>query len=663
MLRNSHGSSLPGSGGKLAGEGTDQRRGHSARFFADTRTVPVHQLAAISTYQPLSNVRDETRPIMRQQPWRQDGEKAGGTMNESACPDVGSPPDAVRKMDLFLGSPDDAEGPFTFRAIVEAEEHGELPAGAVEALHEWGWHGFLVPVGLGGRLHALDELFSLARTLSRRNLTPTVMWGSALLGANPIWLWGDDDQKKLVADAILGGSLTCFGLSEENHGSDLSGCETRADRDDDALVLQGEKWPIGNATRSRFVTLYAKTSETDFSLLLVDKETLEPGSWSCRPLVKTVGLRGHDLSGIAFNGARIPMSSVLGCEGSGQSQALKTLQFTRILAAAMSLGTVDSTLRIAFEYSRERILYGSCIYEIPVIREHVVNGHIDLLISECVALPVTRAFSIAPARLSLWSSVVKYLVPVMAEKTVASMGTVLGARSFLREGVASGIFQKLQRDHAVVSIFEGTTHINLLAIARQLPFVLKRGTTGNPDRQAENSDLLRRLFTLSEPAPRWEPRGSDLQLTNRGHDEITQGWQAAVQEAEKLASDSAPDDTVHAIVTVLHDISRARKSHYTAVNDWNKQDRRSTQGLVAAELHCVFHAAASCLHIWLTNRLTSSDVFADGGWLLLCLQRLARELGLGTELSQQHMTVIEAEMLRCLADERTFSLLSLARKE
>ncbi|UQA92491.1 acyl-CoA dehydrogenase family protein [Streptomyces halobius] len=588
-------------------------------------------------------------------------------MSRAVSPVLNSAHEAAEDLDVFLGDPRNPEGPFSYRAMVEAEERNENPAGTLEAMREFGFEKFLVPEELGGRLHALDELFFICRTLSRRNLTVAVRYGSALLGANPVWLWGRDEQKKEVAQAILDGSLTCFGVSEADHGSDLRACEAHADKEGDDYLLTAEKWPVGNATRGRFVTTFAKTSAAGFSLLLVDKEALDPASWSTLPFVKTVGLRGHDLSGVSFEGSRLPQSAVLGREGTGLVQVLKALQITRTAISALSVGTMDATLRIALQYSRERNLYGSCIYNLPVIREHLVNGHIDLMISECVAVPVTKALSIAPDRMSLWSSVVKYFVPVMAEKTVASMAVVLGARSYLREGVADGVFQKLQRDHAIASIFEGTTHVNLHTIADQLPYVLKHGVgvaaQAAAEQDAERAETLARLFSLTDAAPRWEPRGMDLQLTNEGLDEITHGWDAAVQQVEKLAQDVASDTAVHAIAAILRDIDRVRARHHADIAGAQDRDGRSAQALTEAERHCVFHAMASCLYTWLTNRDTRGAAFADGGWLLLCLQRLAQQIRLPAELSEEHLPAVEEHMFTCLEEGETFSLLSLARPE
>src|SRR4029450_9223690 len=131
------------------------------------------------------------------------------------------------------------------------------------------------------------------------------------------------------------------------------------------------------------------------------------------PPVKTVGLRGHDLSGVVFDGCRVPASAVIGRDGAGLTQTLKLLQITRTGVAALSLGTMDAAVRIALDYSHERRLYGQPIYALPIIRDYLVQAHLDSLIPECVAMPVMRALSVAPDRLSLWSSIAKYFVPVV----------------------------------------------------------------------------------------------------------------------------------------------------------------------------------------------------------------------------------------------------------
>ncbi|WP_369237476.1 acyl-CoA dehydrogenase family protein [Streptomyces sp. R21] len=557
----------------------------------------------------------------------------------------------VADLERTLGDPMEGDGPFSFSSIVAHEEREELPPGAAELAREWGFPQFLVPREYGGRLNNLEEVFVLTRSLARRNLTVAVMFGSALLGVNPVWLWGDDEQRGRVADGLLGGALACFAVSEPDHGSDLQGNATTALVDGDEFVLTGEKWPVGNATRGRFVTVFATVEGRGQSLLLVDKDQLEPGSWSTRPFVKTAGLRGHDLSGIVFDGARVPRGAVLGRNGAGLIEVLKALQITRTAIGALSIGTMDSVLRIGLQYAHERSLYGAEIYQLPVVRRHLVHAHLDLLIAECTALPVARSLSVAPSRLSMWSSVVKYLVPVIGEEVIQDIGRVLGARSYLREGVASGIFQKLQRDHAIASIFEGTTHVNLHNIAAQLPNLAPHAQHA----PSGGAEILEALFDWSREAPAWQPARHVLQLTNAVEDEITRGWNDAVTEVSGIAAERLDPAEAADLAKVLDAFGSRRTVFYTRLAT-APSDAASVAGQDDAAEHCVHHAAASCLYTWLHNFRGVHGAPSSTGWLILALQRLLQRLEPTTELGAAYLPELESAMEESLGSGYRFSV-------
>ncbi|WP_030165596.1 acyl-CoA dehydrogenase family protein [Spirillospora albida] len=565
-------------------------------------------------------------------------------------------------LDAYLGDPmDDEAGPFSYKAIVEAEERDEIPAGAVDAVRAWGFPAYLVPSRLGGRLTTLEELFFVTRGISRRSVTVAVMYGSGLLAVNPVWLWGSERQRATVADGLLRGDLACFGVSEADHGSDVMASESQADQEGDDLLLNGTKWPVGNATRGRFVTTYAKTGSRDFSLLLVDKRELAPDCWSVLPPVRTVGLRGHDLSGVMFMDARVPADCVIGRRGSGLVQTLKTLQITRTAIAALSVGTIDAVVRIGMEYSRHRTLYGTDIYHIPVIRDHLVKAHLDLLIAECVAIPVTRALTVAPGRLSLWSSIVKYFVPVMGEEVVANIGTVLAARGYLREGVAHGVFQKLQRDHAIASIFEGTTHVNLANVAGQLPFLIG-SSDGEEAEDDQAEELLDDLFRWTRTPPTWEPDGRILQLTNEGLDEIGRRFEATAEEVLTAASTHAAPGVAAELKELIGGIAGLRAKLVAGIRA-AEGDTSSVAALARARRYCEIHAMVSCMRTWLHNRRDFGGPFADGAWLVLCLQRLLQRTQPDTVLSEEFLPSLEEAMFRTFDERRWFSLLSLAEDD
>ncbi|CCK30431.1 hypothetical protein BN159_6052 [Streptomyces davaonensis JCM 4913] len=557
-------------------------------------------------------------------------------------------------LDRALGDPDAADGPFSYAEIVAHEENDALPPDAVELIRSWGFAQYLVPEEFGGGLRNLEQLALLTRVLARRNLTVSVMFGSALLGVNSVWLWGTEEQRARVARGMLDGSLACFAVSEPDHGSDLGTNETSAARDGDTFILTGEKWPVGNATRGRFVTVYATVEGLGQSLLLLDKEQLDAGSWDNHPFVKTVGLRGHDLSGITFRGTRVPEDALLGRPGAGLTGILQVLQITRTAIGALSVGTMDSVLRIALRHAQERVLYGQPIHHLPVIRRHLVGAYLDLLIAECTLQPVTRSLSVAPSRLSLWSSVVKYLVPTLGEEVVREAGLVLGARSYLREGVASGAFQKLQRDHAIASIFEGTTHVNLHGIAAQLPAVARVAQRPAPG----GEDILRQLFDWSEEAPVWRPAGRALRLTNATEDEITRGWGEAVTRARQVAESELPAAEGGALVTVLDAFSARRTAFYARIADGALDAATAEAQDIAAE-HCVHHAAASCLYTWLYSFERERGSAGGTGWLVLVLARLLRRLDPAdpaAELDEGLLPALEKLILASLDGPEYFSL-------
>jgi len=568
---------------------------------------------------------------------------------------------AAAGLERFLGDPLVPGSPYSYQQIVAREELPGVPDGTRELIETWRYHEYLVPEELGGRFRRLDEIFLLCRVLSQRDVNIATLFGSTMVAATPVWLSGSPHLKRLLADGLLAGGLACFGVSEPDHGSDLHATETVLERTPGGLRLTGTKWPAGNAIRGRFVTAFARSGPSTFSLVLVDKARLPAGSWSTRPFIPMVGLKRHDVSGIEFRDVPLPADAFIGREGAGLAQVLKGLQVTRTATAALSLGTMDAVLRITLGYAFGRRLYGDAIFAIPVIGDQLAQGHIDLFISECTALPVSRALSLAPERLSLWSSVVKYFVPVTAEKVIASMGTVLGARSYLCEGVADGAFQKLQRDHAMASVFEGTTHVNLQWIAAQLPAVAARlGRPADPDREAAAGELLGRLFSQTEDTPAWCPDGGRLRLANGGLDEITQGWPLAVRRIARLAGDTGAPPACDEVLALCRKVSERHEAFYHRIRMDGGPAALSVQAQADAITHCVLHAISSCVWMWLCNRTEFGGDFAGGGWLVLCLQRLLRRLGVFAEVDERHLTLLTDHLRRSAADGSVCSLLSLA---
>jgi alkylation response protein AidB-like acyl-CoA dehydrogenase len=494
---------------------------------------------------------------------------------------------AARDLERALGDPCSPAAPISFAALMRHDEREEPPSDAFAALSSRGVHAHLVPAAWGGGLTSFEELLALVRIVSRRDLVLTTGLGSTMLAAIPVWAWGDDDQRRQVADLLLGGgAFGCFAVSERDAGSDLQATATRADPAGGGYLLRGEKWLVGNASRAAFAVVLARTGKR-LSLLFLRPDRLPAAACRRLPRIRTLGLRGHDMGGIAFADCRLPAGALLEPAGRGMEMALTTLQYTRTMLAGMALGAADTALRLALGWARARRLYGEPILAIPAVRALLLGSFLDLLVAECVVTVAARALTLAPRRMSLWAAVTKYLVPNLCERIVRDAAAVLSARSYLREGIADGVFQKIARDVAIASIFEGTQLVQLSLIASQLG-QLERSRR----RDGEPVDVDR-LCDLDVPAPAWDPSTARLRVGDPGGDELVERWFGPGAEPAGLGPRA---------LTALRSI-----------------ERPCGAGFALARRHCLLHAAACCLQTWSANRDR-----LDGGWLALCLERLAR---------------------------------------
>ncbi|MGO4423123.1 acyl-CoA dehydrogenase family protein [Streptomyces sp. MCAF7] len=255
---------------------------------------------------------------------------------------------AAEELERALGCPFDPDTGMSLARGVRADDLEAEPTAAYEAAWAAGLHQHLVPVAEGGRLGSFESLLAVVRAASRRELAVSVGFGSTLLATAPVWTWGDDAQRRRVAELALGRAWGTAGISEEAAGSDLLATATRAaPTGDGGFVLNGKKWLVGNGRRSSFATVLA-ASEPSFGLFLIDFEAVGRDTVRRLPKVPTHGLRGHDLSGFVLDDCRIGSGAVIGRPGRGVEMVTGMLQFTRTLVGGSSLGAADTALRIAW---------------------------------------------------------------------------------------------------------------------------------------------------------------------------------------------------------------------------------------------------------------------------------------------------------------------------
>ena len=531
---------------------------------------------------------------------------------------------AAEALEQALGDPLDDHLAGSFRASVCADQDGRFPQQLCTAALEWGLAEHLLPTQLGGQLQSLETCLALSRVLSRRDLTAAIAFGASMLASIPVWLRGNAPQREAVGQALREGGFLAFALSERDHGADIAASEVTAHRNAAGdWCIDGVKWLINNAGHAVGVTVAARTGTglrglTLFLLLDTDADTQR---WTRLQKIKTHGVRGSALGGISLSGQPAGSGSIIGKLGEGMEILLKTLEITRVLVAGFALGALDTCLRVAISFSHSRRLYGQPILELEPVVRRLVDAYADVLIGETLAVAACRAAHIRPDQLPLMSACVKYLVPQLSNDSIEALSVVLGARSYLAEGLWHGIFEKMRRDCAVTSLFDGSAPVNLSSILGQLPSLARardKRTVG-----VLPAALFARLPTeLPWIAEQNLDLGTDFDAVHAGIDAAR-----SVIEHEVVTEHSRELLTLlerFTIETVLLDKEIEKN---TADTDW----QRSGAAHDLAARYCHLHAAGACALKWLSWRMESSDSFiSSGAWLVLCLRRLAVRLGLET---------------------------------
>lgn len=509
-----------------------------------------------------------------------------------------------------------SEVPATGRRIAELDATEEFPAPFVDRLDAFGLPAYYVPTGWGGAVEDHELLLRLWRTVARRDLSAVVAHGKTYLGAASVWIAGDAEQAATTAARILDGGQVAWALSEPDHGADLLNGEATATAYRDGYRLDGVKWPVNNATRARYLTVLARTGKAGTgrgqSLFLVDKAALAPGTWQTLPKEPTHGIRGVDISGIAFQDAKLPASALIGAEGTGAETVLRALQLTRTLCAALSLGSGEHALRLAAAFAAERIIQRGPLLGRAYPRAIVGRCAALLAAAEATALVSARSIHTLTGEMSVISAVVKALAPTLIDAMLGELAELLGARSFLTDVYAHGAFQKIGRDHQIVAVFDGSTPVNRSALAQQFPRLAKEFAVGTVDRDG----LAKAVSAGGPPGP--VDRAALALLSRRGCSLV----QSLPSLAASIAVGAAPDGLA-AHATALAATTGKVHELMAGVAPAARPAMAAYELAAAYEL-C--YAGAACLHTWSAERHRDEPLWDNGLWVRAALRALRARL-------------------------------------
>jgi acyl-CoA dehydrogenase len=347
----------------------------------------------------------------------------------------------------------------------EYDEHQTHPAAVIAKAHEVGLMNPHLPEELGGAGLGGFEGVLIGEELC---------WGCSgiatsivanILGALPVQLAGSEEQQREWLAPLLDEPLLCsFGLTEPNAGSDVSGIRTTAVRRGDEYVLNGCKMFITNAGHASWVIVFASTDQdaghrgltafvvpTELDGVVVEKH------------LDKMGQRATDTSALAFQDVQVPAANRLGEEGEGFKIAMQTLDHTRPGTAAGAVGVARAAFEHSVEYARERVQFGQ-----PIAMNQGVNFLVADMATEIEAarLLVWQAAWLLDQgkRATLESSYAKRFAADTAMKVTTDAVQIFGGYGYIKEYPV----EKLMRDAKLFQIYEGTSQIQRLVIAREI---------------------------------------------------------------------------------------------------------------------------------------------------------------------------------------------------
>jgi alkylation response protein AidB-like acyl-CoA dehydrogenase len=502
-----------------------------------------------------------------------------------------------RRLDARLAELAVDGGPFDPAELVALDRAEAFPVRACRALDELGVPSYYVPERFGGALRDYSDVLFIWRALARRDLTVAIAHGKTFLGAISCWVAGHPEQGAMLGAQVARGAVVAWGLTERGHGSDLLAGELTAASGEGCYRLRGEKWLINNATRARFITVLARTAvgggPRGLSLIVVDKERLPTGAFECLPKELTHGIRGADISGVAFHDAEIGTEARIGPCGAGLEIVLSALQITRTLCAGLSLGALDHALQLAVAFARTRRLYDRQLIELPHARTLLASACAARFVAEAVAFVGTRSLHSLTEESSLTSAIVKALVPALADETIAALGDLLGARAFLCDVFEHGRFEKLVRDHRIVPIFDGTTAVNRHQIVSHFSALAREGST------ALDESTIATAAALRSPLPALDP----LRLRVRARTcSLIRALPGLVSRVQRDAESDLVPDALAELARFLLEVARDLRAR---ILECAVPERHpDAAGFALAEQFEVCWAGAACLAVYERNRST-----------------------------------------------------------
>jgi acyl-CoA dehydrogenase len=350
-------------------------------------------------------------------------------------------------------------------------EDDQVPAEIVAEMRELGLFGLTIPEEYGGLGLSMEEEALVCIELGRTSPAFRSTFGTNVgIGSQGLVMFGTPEQKAKWLPGVASGEIvTSFALTEPEAGSDSAAVQTRARRDGDVYVLDGSKRYITNANKAGLFTVMArsdpeKKGSGGVSAFLVPRDL--PGISIGKP-EKKMGQQGAHICDVIFEGVRVPAENRLGGEGEGFKVAMQVLDRGRLHISAICVGVAERLITDAVAYASERKQFGQALASFQLVQAMIADSKTEALAARALLLESARKRD-AGESVTLEAAATKLFASEMVGRVADRAVQIFGGAGY----VADYGIERLYRDVRIFRIYEGTSQIQQLVVARE---TIKRG--------------------------------------------------------------------------------------------------------------------------------------------------------------------------------------------
>ncbi|MCR9214362.1 MAG: acyl-CoA dehydrogenase family protein [Proteobacteria bacterium] len=348
------------------------------------------------------------------------------------------------------------------------EETDDVPEEIIQEMRELGLFGLSIPEEYGGLGLSMTQECEIIHEICKAALAFRSVIGTTVgIGSQGLVMTGTEEQKQQYLPRLATGEIiSSFCLTEPDAGSDAASLRTVAIKDGDFYVLNGTKRYITNALRAGMLTVMARTDPgkkgaSGISAFLVDPST--PGITIAKADEK-MGQRGTKTSDVIFEDARIPASALLGGqEGQGFYTAMKVLDRGRLHLSSVSTGISERILEEGLNYAAERKQFGTPIGEFQLVQALLADSQAELYAAKSMTLDAAAKYD-REEEIPMLAACCKMFTTEAAGRIADRAVQIHGGAGYMSEYKV----ERFYRDVRLLRLYEGTTQIQQLVIARNM---------------------------------------------------------------------------------------------------------------------------------------------------------------------------------------------------